>query len=75
MMPFGGGDKKKKEEEKKEEQAHSLAKEDSDEVSLTHLFKFTCDITEGRQVSCMDINSVNTDLIAVSYGEFDIDCT
>jgi len=39
------------------------------------LFKFSCDITQGRQVSCIDINSINNDLIAASYGEFDIDCT
>ena len=72
MMGFGGGEKKKKEEEKVEEVEN---KEDSDEVSLTHLFKFRCDITDGRQVSCMDINVANPDLIAVGYGEYDIDCT
>jgi hypothetical protein len=44
-------------------------------VTLKCLFKFDCDITEGRQVSCIDINSANPDLIAVAYGEFDIDCT
>ena len=73
LLPFG--DKKKKEEEKKEEEVDTGAKEDPDEVSLTPLFKFTCDLTEGRQVSCMDINVANPDLIAVGYGEFDIDCT
>lgn len=45
MMGFGGGEKKKKEEEKVEEVDN---KEDSDEVSLTHLFKFRCDLTDGR---------------------------
>ena len=45
MMPFGGG--KKKEEEKKEEE-NEANKEDPDEVSITHLFKFRCDITDGR---------------------------
>ena len=39
------------------------------------MFKFQCDLTDGRQVSCMDINSINKDLIAVSYGEYDIICT
>jgi hypothetical protein len=52
-----------------------LNKEDENAVSLKLLFKFECDITEGRQVSCMDINSANPDLVAVGYGEFDIDCT
>jgi WD40 repeat protein len=47
--------------------------EDDNETSLKSLFKFECDVTEGRQVSGIDINSVNPDLIAVSYGEYDID--
>jgi hypothetical protein len=73
MMPgFGGGDKKKKEEEKVEELEN---KEDDDSYHLIPLFKFKCDLTQGRQVSCIDINSINSELIAVSYGEFDIDCT
>lgn len=42
---------------------------------MTHLFKFKCDVTDGLPVSCIDINTKNPDLIAVSYGEFDIDCT
>jgi len=72
IMGFGN-EKKKKEEVKDEEVEKNV--EDTDEVSLTHLFKFRCDITDGRQVSCMDINVANPDLIAVGYGEFDIDCT
>ena len=32
-------------------------------------------MTEKRQVSCIDVNEANPDLIAVAYGEFDIDCT
>jgi len=74
MMPFGGAGTKKAEQEQ-QKQEPDPSKEDSDEVSLSHLFKFKCDITDGRQVSCMDINVANPDLIAVSYGEFDIDCT
>lgn len=66
---FGGGDKKEEEEVVEE------VVEDDDSWHLTPLFKFACDLTQGRQVSCMDINSINSELIAVSYGEFDIDCT
>lgn len=73
MMPGFGGDKKKKEDEKKEDETEN--KEDEDGYKLIHLFKFQCDLTQGRQVSCIDINSINDELIAVSYGEFDIDCT
>ena len=72
LMGFSGGNKKK-EEEKKDEDADK--KEDEDAIRLVPLFKFACDLTQGRQVSCIDINSVNSELIAVSYGEFDIDCT
>lgn len=70
---MGFGNEKKKEEEKKEEEEKPI--EDTDDVSLTHLFKFRCPVTDGRQVSCMDVNVANPDLIAVGYGEFDIDCT
>jgi len=66
---------KKQEDEKKEEEDLEKEKEDEHAVTLKHLFKFEFDITEGRQVSCMDINEANPDLVAVGYGEFDIDCT
>jgi hypothetical protein len=71
---IGKKEKKEKEEEKKDEDVDK-EKEDENKVSLKPLFKFECDITDGRQVSCIDINSVNPDLVAVAYGEFDIDCT
>jgi WD40 repeat protein len=68
-------DKVKDKDEDKNENGVEKEKEDENAVTLKHLFKFECDITEGRQVSCMDINGANPDLIAVGYGEFDIDCT
>lgn len=74
MLGFGGTEKKKKVEEKKVEEVDKSV-EDTKKVTLQHLFKFRCDITDGRQVSSIDINSVNPDLIAVGYGEYDIDCT
>jgi len=67
---------KEKEEEKKDEEAdNEKEKEDENAITLKHLFKFEFNITEGRQVSCVDINQANPDLIAVGYGEYDIDCT
>lgn len=66
---------KEREEEKKEEDENDKEKEDENAVTLKPLFKFEFDITEGRQVSCMDINTANPDLVAVGYGEYDIDCT
>lgn len=74
--PFLGVMKKdlKKEKEEKDEEGDK-EKEEEPAVNLKPLFKFECDVTENRQVSCMDINSANPDLVAVGYGEFDIDCT
>jgi hypothetical protein len=59
---------------RKEREAAEEAKEDGDSVKLKHLFKFQYNRTDGRNVSCMDINSINHDLIAVGYGEYEIDC-
>lgn len=63
-------EKKEEEEEKKEE----IELKDG-EVDLKPLFTFECEFTAGRQVTCIDINSKNPDLIAAGYGEFDIGCT
>lgn len=71
-LGFGGkDDKKKKEEEKKDLEAEK--EENQSKWNIQHLFKFQTEIFKGRQVSSIDINSVNPDLIAVGYGEFDID--
>jgi len=46
-LGFGfGGDKKKEEEDKKDEEEEVV--EESDDVSITHLFKFKCAVTDGR---------------------------
>lgn len=45
-------------------------------VSIKPLFTFEIDdLTEGRPITCIDINVANPDLIAVGYGEYDINCT
>ena len=69
--------KKKEEEERKRREAEAEASHDEEaaEWSIKHLFKFQADFLEGRQVSCLDINSRNPDLIAASYGEYDINLT
>ncbi len=42
------------------------------ELGIRPLFQYECgETTYGRYVSCMDWNSVNHDLLAVSYGELD----
>lgn len=55
----------KKEDEKEEEE-----KEESTEPNLMELFKFECQVTDSRNVSCSDWNALNTDLLAVGYGEY-----
>lgn len=44
LMMFGGG-KKEKEEEKQEEE---VVEENEDDIQLKPLFKFECDVTQGR---------------------------
>lgn len=39
---------KEKEDDKNEEGKNDKEKEDENAVTLKHLFKFECDITEGR---------------------------
>ncbi len=58
-----------KKEEDKKEQIEEEEEEDSGVVKLKPLFRFECDITDQRYVSCMDWNQANPDLLAVSYGE------
>jgi len=62
----------KKEENKKKQEEEEF---NPDKINLKPLFKFTCDKVEGRNISCMDFNTANPDLLAVGYGEFDMDNT
>eukprot|EP00898_Chlorokybus_atmophyticus_P006622 jgi/Chlat1/6961/Chrsp52S06647 len=39
--------------------------------SLEVLWNFSCDLTKGRNVSCMAWNAVKCDLLAVGYGQFE----
>eukprot|EP00359_Climacostomum_virens_P008697 CAMPEP_0204920000 /NCGR_PEP_ID=MMETSP1397-20131031/17134_1 /ASSEMBLY_ACC=CAM_ASM_000891 /TAXON_ID=49980 /ORGANISM="Climacostomum Climacostomum virens, Strain Stock W-24" /LENGTH=800 /DNA_ID=CAMNT_0052093647 /DNA_START=997 /DNA_END=3396 /DNA_ORIENTATION=- len=55
----------KKEGEKEEEEE----KEEKTEPHLMDLFKFECQLTDNRNVSCADWNALNSDLLAVGYGE------
>lgn len=59
---------------KKLKEAEEAALEEGDSVRLKSLFKFQYNRTEGRNVSSMDLNTVNHDLLAVTYGEYEIDC-
>jgi len=68
-----GRRKKEQKEEEVEKKEEEEMKED--QVYLKPLFTFECPITEKRNVSSIDINVSNPDLIAVGYGETDINCT
>lgn len=68
-MRMKAKEQKKEDEDKKEDEELKEG-----QVTLKPLFTFECDLTDKRQVSCMDINVANPDLIAVGYGEFDINC-
>jgi WD40 repeat protein len=56
----------KKEGDKEEEEE----KEETKDPHLMDLFKFECQITDNRNVSCADWNALNSDLLAVGYGEY-----
>ncbi|GBG68748.1 hypothetical protein CBR_g3290 [Chara braunii] len=43
----------------------------SSSPSLTLLWDFRCDVTEGRNVSSITWNRMHKDILAVGYGEFD----
>ena len=58
----------KKESEKKEEVKEEV---DKDSEHMVDLFKYTCSEVTDRLVSCADWNSLNQDLLAVSYGEYE----
>jgi len=57
-----------KEEENLEEEEEEI---DPSKPHMLDLFKYTCTEVEDRNVSCADWNTLNPDLLAVSYGEFD----
>lgn len=54
-------------------QEKEKAEENKDMLQL--LFKFSCKHSEGIAVTSADWNPINTDLLAVSYGDIDIDST
>lgn len=68
-------DKDEEQEEEESEDEEELAKNDPEGIRLKPLFKFQCDITDDRNITCMDFNKTNPDLLAVAYGEYDMNKT
>lgn len=66
---FGTNDDKVEETSSEEEEEQT---DEKDPIRLKPLFKFECDFTKGRNITCMDFNKTNADLLAVAYGEFDM---
>lgn len=56
----------------KSKQTKEQEAEDNTLKDLNFLFKFECDTFRNRCVSSLDWNCVNTDLLAATYGEFDL---
>lgn len=59
-------------EEEESEDEEELARNDPEAIRLKPLFKFQCEITDNRNITCMDFNKANPDLLAVAYGEYDM---
>ena len=72
---IGLGARRKAEEKKEEEEKKEDEEVKEGKITLEHLFTFEFAETAGRMVSSIDINVQNPDLIAVGYGEYDINCT
>ncbi|XP_061678445.1 dynein axonemal intermediate chain 4 isoform X2 [Syngnathoides biaculeatus] len=58
-----------KDEEGKEEEEEEEEEEAAD-PSLELLWTFTCELTRGRNITCLTWNKQNSDLLAVGYGDF-----
>lgn len=58
-------------EEEESEEEDDLSDE-KDPIRLKPLFRFECDFTKDRNITCMDFNKMNHDLLAVGYGEYDM---
>ena len=63
---------KEKEDQQAREKEEEREAKQFKELGIRPLFQYQCgDTTKDRYVSCMDWNTNNPDLLAVSYGELD----
>ncbi|CAM6095149.1 unnamed protein product [Calypogeia fissa] len=49
----------------------SVSQTDPSDQEVKWLWDYTCDLTEGKNISCMCWNKVNKDLLTVGYGQFE----
>lgn len=63
------------EQEQEESEDEEEITDEKDPIRLKPLFKFECDFTKDRNITCMDFNKTNPDLLAVAYGEYDMNRT
>lgn len=66
---------KEEEVEEEESEEEDEYKDEKDPIRVKPLFKFECDFTKNRNITCMDFNKTNPDLLAVAYGEYDMNKT
>ncbi|CAI2382805.1 unnamed protein product [Moneuplotes crassus] len=57
---------------KSDSNSDSDYKDEKDPIRLKPLFTFECDFTKDMNITCMDFNKANPDLLAVAYGEYDM---
>jgi len=56
----------------KEEENEKENEQSKEHSAINLLFKYKCDLTKDRTVSSADWNHINQDLLAISYGEYDL---
>jgi WD40 repeat protein len=66
---------KEDEQEQEESEDEDEMTDEKDPIRLKPLFKFECEFTRDRNITCMDFNKTNPDLLAVAYGEYDMNRT
>ncbi|XP_061533871.1 dynein axonemal intermediate chain 4 [Phycodurus eques] len=62
--------KEEENEEGKEEGEEEEEEEEAADPSLELLWTFSCELSKGRNITCMAWNKKNSDLLAVGYGDF-----
>ena len=59
-------------QQKVEEEDADIGLDKNKENPMNFLFKYSCDLSSERTISSADWNPQNQDLLAVSYGEFEL---
>ena len=74
-LDFGNMDNQDDQKKEESDDEEEKLKADPEAIWVKPLFKYQCDLTDGRNITCMDFNKTNPDLLAVAYGEYDMNQT